>query len=733
MKSTVRLNTWVVLLAVGTIGFLLMALISELEKQPTTGLWLDCYEILKELGKAAFIGTSAGVAIKRLLPLAEENREIAPTGIDAVYASRPKTLPVFLQAVKNRRIKNISMIGISLREFLFPANLHEVWQAIGERLKEEQKAKVPEKDRLKVRLLLLDPTCTEGDFRSQIERGLPNRLDEDVPQSVLTVVALCNELDSEGSPPHEIAKFGSVVEARLYQHGSFAFQFITDEFAIVEQYTYHRRLGGGTMPLLQYKRFSEAYEQLAHGYDITWEAASPAPKDLPKVGLGKPLRESHLTRIYRQDDRGHLTEREKCVLSTRGPGEIVAIQALTGKFYMQRIIDQVETAVSRGGRGAKIRFLVINPLSRGAILRVVADSNPIENIGTALRQWTWERHKESTLYRDVEYAIQRVQSAGRDIEIRLSAAELPCAMLLSRDSIFVEPYAYGRSRLYRSGAVLGGEYAVFEHERRTPIVNSEDKILQSAFEVLWDSYSMSKDAFLKKATQAEQTFTAELAALLSQTDEEPNERSLSMVILAAGFGTSFSAEADRIPEFRGKPKGLQLVGDKPVLEWMLECAKEIPEIQRIVIVTNEEHIDQYENWLSRTPEPSYRLIIKIISDGSRSNEDRRGAVGSLHFAITREDIKGNVLVVGADNFFMGSFKEMVKAFFEKKVGIVLTHDEGSTDRIAGRLGVVTQDLRGQIIDFEEKPQNPKSTIASTLCYALTEENVRHLRGSVRSS
>jgi NDP-sugar pyrophosphorylase family protein len=80
---------------------------------------------------------------------------------------------------------------------------------------------------------------------------------------------------------------------------------------------------------------------------------------------------------------------------------------------------------------------------------------------------------------------------------------------------------------------------------------------------------------------------------------------------------------------------------------------------------------------------------------------------------------------------MGSFKEMVKAFFEKKVGIVLTHDEGSTDRIAGRLGVVTQDLRGQIIDFEEKPQNPKSTIASTLCYALTEENVRHLRGSVR--
>lgn len=383
IRRLISVETWIVLLVFGAMGFLLMALSYVLARLPSTGLWPIWYAILYELGKAAFIGTTAGAAVKLLVPAGEETKQpLARCGIDGLFVKRDEVLSVFLEAIRDKRNKNISIIGISLRDFLFPAKLHEVWQAISARLKHEQTSNIPEADRLKVRLLLLDPTSPEGDFRVQVEKNLPNKLNEDVPQGILTVVALCNELDPKRKPPQDsIASVPPVIEARLYQHGSFAFQFITDAFAIVEQYTYHHRSGGGNMPLLQYRRFSDTYEQLLYGYDIIWGSSRTASKDQPKVGVGQPIRESHLVRIFRQDDRGLLTDRQKHVLRGRCPGEIVAIQALTGRFYMQQIIGDIEAAASPAGRGAKIRFLVVNPVSRGAILRVVADTNPIENIG----------------------------------------------------------------------------------------------------------------------------------------------------------------------------------------------------------------------------------------------------------------------------------------------------------------------------------------------------------------
>lgn len=736
MRRLIPVEVWVVFLVAGAMGFLLMALSFMLERQIATGLWNVWFQILSELGKAAFIGSTAGAVVKYLLPADEEARQpLSQFGIDTLCVNREEALPFFLRAVRDSRTKNISLIGISLREFLFPARLHEVWQAIGERLKLEEKSNLPEADRLRIRLLLLDPTCPEGDFRAQIEMGLPYKLDEDVPLGILAVIALCNELHSlRSSAQNNVACVPPVLEARIYQHGSFAFQFITDAFAIVEQYTYHDRAGGSSMPLLKYRRFSDAYEQLLHSYDIVWNRAQTASRNQPKVGVGKPLRESHLVRIFRQDDRDLLTERQDHVLRCRRPGDIIAIQALSGRFYMQRIIDAIQTASRPAGRAAKIRFLIVNPISRGAILRVVADRSPIENIGAQLRQWTWKDHEASRLYLDVHDAIRRVKylrDAGFDIELRLSAADLPCSMFLAHDSMFVEQYAYGRSRPFAAGMLLGGEYAVFEHERHaTPNIPSEEKILQSAFEVLWDSCSISAGAYLSRLEPEERFFQSELEALISQTDPEPDERSISMVILAAGYGARFSAEADRVPELCGKPKGLLPIGDRPVIDWMLDSVKGIPEIRDIVLVTNEKYFDQFEDWRKRAAEPRHRLI-KIISDGSSSNDDRRGAIGALHFAVTREDIRGNVLVVGADNFFEGSFQDLVRNFLDKKVGKVVTHDEGSTEKIAGRLGVVVQDVRGKIIDFEEKPQYPKSTLASTFCYLLTKENVQHLKGYVR--
>jgi glucose-1-phosphate thymidylyltransferase len=400
---------------------------------------------------------------------------------------------------------------------------------------------------------------------------------------------------------------------------------------------------------------------------------------------------------------------------------------------MQQIIGDMAAASSPSGRSAKIRFLVINPISKGAILRAVADATPVEYIGSALQAWTWDKHISGNLYNDVHTAIRRVKAlndGGADVEIRLSASDLPFAMLMTHDTFFIEQYALGRSKSFSKGVVLGGEFAVYEHEREGHAkTTSEERIVESAFEVLWDSCSMSAERYIALGNE-KALFEAELKTLKDQLDPEPNPQKLTMVILAAGYGVRFSSEADRIPALQGKPKALLPVKGRPMLEWLLECVKDVNEIGNIVLVTNEKYFDQFEDWRRRAVERRYHDI-RIISDGTNNNSERRGAIGALHFAVVREAINNTVLVVGADNFFAGDFKQLIQAWQTKQNGMVVVHNEGSPDRIAGRLGVVTVDNKGQIIDFEEKPEHPKSCLASTLCYLLTADNLRHLKAYVR--
>src|SRR5271157_4299981 len=586
-SEEMTLPNWVVIANAILIGILLVAVSLALGSQLTTKSWQIIVQLTYEVGKALFIGGTAGAFIKYILPKEKESKSpLQQCGIDALYTSRAEAGLMLLDAVRDPKTQSVSMIGISLREFLFPTGtLHDVWDALSERLKLEARSRTEDHDRLRVRLLLLDQTCPEGDFRVQVEKNLPFKLNVDGPACIQTVIGLCNELGGGTASRRDCpASFPPILEARLYQHGSFAFQFITDSFALVEQYTYHDHAGGKQMPILQYRRYSGAYEKLANGYEIMWTSARIPQGDELKVGVGKALRESRLTGVFRQDDRNLLTIREKQVLTTCRPGDIVAIQALSGRFYMQQIIGDIEKAASPSGRSAKIRFLVINPVSRGAILRAVADSTPIEDIRSALRNWTWEKHTACNLYNDVDTAIRRVEAlmAGEcDVEIRLSASDLPFAMLLTSDSLFVEQYALGRSKSFVKGLVLGGEYAVNEHERGGySSVTSEERILESAFEVLWDSCSMSAKRYLKDVNKRD-SFEAELTTLLAQLDPEFNPDELCMVILAAGYGVRFASEGDRIPGLQGKPKALLPVKGRPILEWLLECVKDIKEITKV--------------------------------------------------------------------------------------------------------------------------------------------------------
>jgi glucose-1-phosphate thymidylyltransferase len=724
LKRAYVVPLWGLLAWSAATAFFSMALFFVLGRQP--GEWdrQVSLSLLYEIAKAVFIGTTAGTAIRILLGSTENTDPIAGTEIDRVYKSRVAAASVLESAVKNPLTRRIVISGISLRDIL-PTNgtLHRVWDLVSERLKAEDARKIPIAERLNVRILLLDPHSSEGDFRSQTERRLPISLEKDVPLALDEIQTLRNELVA--------TKETNVLQARLYQHGSFAFQFITDSIALVEQYTYRDSQNTGGMPLIQYARPSRTYEQLSRSCEIVWEHARHAQIDVTPAGVGRGMRESRLIGIFRQDDRKKLGDRERGALIRARAGDLIDIQALSARFYTREV--DLESITRHAGDGAKVRLLVVNPTSRNAILRAVADKTAVEDIRHGLVNWTWEAHQASDLYTDVHAAIRRVQqmqTRGCDIELRLSAADLSCSLLLGRDRLFVEQYSYGRSRNFGGGVTLGGEYDAFEYERGIGVSTPEESILESGFEVLWDSYSISAAEYIPRTPTEKDFFEQELKAVQAQLVSDPPHNDITLVVLAAGYGVRIAEDLEKIPSLRGKPKALLPVKEKPIIEWLLHGVEAIKEIRRIIIVTNDKYFGDFLAWRRRNPKWKN---VKIISDGTNSNDTRRGAIGALRFAVIREEIRASVLVIGADNFFDGTFQGVVDEFLHHNTGVVVVHDEGSAERVAGRLGVVRVDADERIIDFEEKPENPKSALASTLCYLLTAGNVRLLKAYTRGN
>jgi hypothetical protein len=210
---------------------------------------------------------------------------MADCGVSHLYRTRVDARDAFKNAIRDPRTRQVCIAGISLRDFFYDNGiLKDVWSAIIDRMLQEDASKVPLDRRLHVRLLLLDPLSSEGYHRYQIERPfLEHGLRDDVPVAVQTVLAFCEKLTTSA---HEL------LQVRLYSHGSFGFQFITDSAAIVEQYMYRDQRVDPAMPAIQYLHSAPAYAQLARSFDIVWRHCVPLTPTRTELGWARPLRKA---------------------------------------------------------------------------------------------------------------------------------------------------------------------------------------------------------------------------------------------------------------------------------------------------------------------------------------------------------------------------------------------------------------------------------------------------------
>ncbi|MBI2043530.1 nucleotidyltransferase family protein [Candidatus Pacearchaeota archaeon] len=192
---------------------------------------------------------------------------------------------------------------------------------------------------------------------------------------------------------------------------------------------------------------------------------------------------------------------------------------------------------------------------------------------------------------------------------------------------------------------------------------------------------------------------------------------MKAVILCAGFATRL------YPLTLDKPKSLLEISGKPLLNYIVEKIEKINEINEISIVTNEKFLSQFEKWLQENTK-KFEKKIKIINDGTKTNETRLGGIGDLDFAIKKEKINEDLLVVLGDNLFDFDLISFLEFFKKKNEVCIGVYDLKNKEKVR-QLGVL--EIKNQkLISFEEKPQNPKSTIISTGIYFFPGKNLKKI-------
>ena len=186
---------------------------------------------------------------------------------------------------------------------------------------------------------------------------------------------------------------------------------------------------------------------------------------------------------------------------------------------------------------------------------------------------------------------------------------------------------------------------------------------------------------------------------------------MKAIILAGGYATRLRPLTDDLS------KCLLPVGGKPMVDWILERVREAGEIDDVHVVTNSRFAGDFERWAAA------KDGVTVHDDGTSSNDDRLGAIGDVAFTLKRAGIDDDVIVIAGDNLFDYSLQDYLDFWRGKGVaGAVAVRDVGNI-RLASQYGIVELDDDDRIVDFVEKPAEPRSTLAATATYIYHREHV----------
>ncbi|WP_313690950.1 NDP-sugar synthase [Halorarum halobium] len=186
---------------------------------------------------------------------------------------------------------------------------------------------------------------------------------------------------------------------------------------------------------------------------------------------------------------------------------------------------------------------------------------------------------------------------------------------------------------------------------------------------------------------------------------------MKAVVLAGGYATRLW------PITRHRPKMFLPVGEGTVIDQIFADLEADERIDEVFVSTNERFAERFEEYLA---EATFEKPTLSIEDTSEESE-KFGVVGALAQLVDREGVDDDLLVVAGDNLLSFDVADFVDYFERKGEPTIAAYDVGSRER-AKEYGLVELD-DDRVVDFQEKPDDPNSTLVSIACYAYPRETL----------
>jgi len=183
---------------------------------------------------------------------------------------------------------------------------------------------------------------------------------------------------------------------------------------------------------------------------------------------------------------------------------------------------------------------------------------------------------------------------------------------------------------------------------------------------------------------------------------------MKALILAAGYATRL------YPLTKNYPKPLLAVAGKPIIDHIAEKVEVLGGMDEIIVVTNSKFASLFGEWAKAR---KGRVPVTVIDDLTSTPEQRRGAIGDLHFVIGEKGLAEDLLVIGGDNLFDAGLDEFNKFASSKIPSATIGAYDIKDKNKAGKYGVVSLDS-GRVTDFQEKPERPASALVGMCLYYL---------------
>ncbi len=195
---------------------------------------------------------------------------------------------------------------------------------------------------------------------------------------------------------------------------------------------------------------------------------------------------------------------------------------------------------------------------------------------------------------------------------------------------------------------------------------------------------------------------------------------MKCLILAAGYATRL------YPLTENFPKPLLEVGDKTILDWLVDDIDTANAVDEYVVISNHKFAHHFKTW-AKTKEQK----ITVVDDGTSTNETRLGAVKDIQFAIDELGIDDDMLVIAGDNVLDFSLTQFIKYAKDKQSSVIMRYYEPDGKKLI-KSGVVTVDENDKVLNMTEKSPTPATNWCCPPFYYYTKEDARLVKKGIES-